>query len=113
MSVSCSSSFHPSFRPGRLLREAKRAQNLADDILRAKLHVSKDLEVTALALEILDPQLPEALRAHWDPKAHAEAQYISSGASVEKSFSRIDFPILIPADRLPPPLRSTTMASAA
>jgi hypothetical protein len=40
---------------------------LADDIRRAKLHLSKDIEVTALALEILDPQLPEALRAHWAP----------------------------------------------
>jgi hypothetical protein len=45
----------------------KRAQNLADDIRRAKLHLSKNIEVTALALEILDPQLPEALRAHWAP----------------------------------------------
>jgi hypothetical protein len=45
----------------------ERAQNLADDIARAKLHLSKDIEVTALALEMLDPGLPEALMAHWAP----------------------------------------------
>ena len=45
----------------------ERAQNLADDILRAKLHLSKDIKVTALALERLDPGLPAALMAHWTP----------------------------------------------
>ncbi|MEH2564686.1 recombinase family protein [Bradyrhizobium sp. AZCC 2289] len=44
-----------------------RAQNLAAAIDRAKLHLSKDIEVTALALEMLDPQLPAALMAHWAP----------------------------------------------
>jgi hypothetical protein len=45
----------------------ERAHNLAKDIDRAKLHLSKSIEVTALALEILDPQLPQALMAHWSP----------------------------------------------
>jgi hypothetical protein len=45
----------------------ERAQNLANDISRAKLHLAKDIKVTARALEILDPGLPEALRAHWEP----------------------------------------------
>jgi hypothetical protein len=45
----------------------ERAQNLANDIARAKLHLAKDIEVTALALEILDPNLPAALMAHWAP----------------------------------------------
>jgi hypothetical protein len=48
-------------------RLEERAQNLADDIARAKLHLSKDIEVTALALEKLDPGLPAALMAHWAP----------------------------------------------
>jgi hypothetical protein len=46
----------------------ERAQNLANDIARAKLHLSKDIEVTALALERLDPGLPAALMAHWAPR---------------------------------------------
>ena len=46
----------------------ERAQNLANDIARAKLHLSKNIEVTALALEMLDPGLPEALMAHWAPR---------------------------------------------
>jgi len=37
----------------------ERAHNLANDIDRAKLHLS-NIEVTALALEKLDPQLPKA-----------------------------------------------------
>lgn len=45
----------------------ERAQNLADDIVRAKLHLAKDIEITALALEMLDPRLPAALMAHWAP----------------------------------------------
>lgn len=35
----------------------ERAQNLADGIIRAKLRLSRDIEVTALALEMLDPGL--------------------------------------------------------
>jgi hypothetical protein len=46
----------------------ERAQNLADGIVRAKLHLSKDIEITALALEMLDPGLPAALMAHWEPR---------------------------------------------
>jgi hypothetical protein len=46
----------------------ERAQNLANDIARTKLHLSKDIEVTALALEMLDPGLPAALMAHWEPR---------------------------------------------
>jgi hypothetical protein len=46
----------------------ERAQNLANDIARAKLHLSKNIEVTALALERLDPGLPAALMAHWAPR---------------------------------------------
>jgi hypothetical protein len=46
----------------------ERAQNLANDIDRAKLHLSKNIEVTALALEKLDPGLPAALMAHWAPR---------------------------------------------
>jgi hypothetical protein len=49
-------------------RLEQRAQNLANDIARAKLHLSKDIEVTALALERLDPGLPAALMAHWEPR---------------------------------------------
>jgi hypothetical protein len=45
----------------------ERAQNLANDIARAKLHLAKDIEVTALALEMLDPGLPAALMEHWGP----------------------------------------------
>jgi hypothetical protein len=45
----------------------ERAHNLAKDIDRAKLHLSKSIEVTALALEMLDPHLPEALMAYWGP----------------------------------------------
>ncbi|QHO73080.1 hypothetical protein ACH79_10945 [Bradyrhizobium sp. CCBAU 051011] len=55
----------PQFNYDSWLEE--RAQNLAEDIVRAKLHLAKDIEVTALALEMLDPQLPEALMAHWAP----------------------------------------------
>jgi hypothetical protein len=50
----------------------ERAQNLANDIARAKLHLSKNIEVTALALERLDPGLPEALMAHWTPRRPLE-----------------------------------------
>ncbi|MEY9573682.1 hypothetical protein ABIE88_001258 [Bradyrhizobium diazoefficiens] len=46
----------------------KRAQNLADDIERAKLHLSKNPEITALALERLDPGLPAQLMALWQPR---------------------------------------------
>jgi hypothetical protein len=46
----------------------ERARNLANDIGRAKLHLAKDIEVTALALEMLDPGLPAALMAHWAPR---------------------------------------------
>jgi ParB-like nuclease family protein len=45
----------------------ERAQNLADDIRRYKLALSRNPEITALALEMLDPGLPEALMAHWTP----------------------------------------------
>jgi hypothetical protein len=45
----------------------ERAQKLADGIVRAKLHLAKDIEITALALEMLDPGLPAALMAHWAP----------------------------------------------
>lgn len=46
----------------------KRAQNLANDIDRANLHLSKNPEITALALEMLDPGLPAALMALWAPR---------------------------------------------
>ena len=46
----------------------ERAQNLANDIIRYKLYLSKKPEVTALALEMLDPGLPAALMAHWEPR---------------------------------------------
>ena len=46
----------------------KRVQNLANDIERAKLHLSKNPEITALALERLDPGLPAALMAYWEPR---------------------------------------------
>ena len=46
----------------------KRSQNLADDIVRTKLHLSKNPEITALALTILDPGLPAALMAYWEPR---------------------------------------------
>ncbi|MET3911902.1 hypothetical protein ABID59_006269 [Bradyrhizobium sp. S3.3.6] len=46
----------------------ERAQNLANDIERAKLHLSKNPEITALALEMLDPGLPAELMAHWEPR---------------------------------------------
>jgi hypothetical protein len=46
----------------------ERAQNLANDIARADLRLSRDIEVTALALAMLDPGLPEALMAHWAPR---------------------------------------------
>jgi hypothetical protein len=46
----------------------ERAQNLANDIARADLRLSRDIEVTALALAMLDPGLPEALMAHWAPQ---------------------------------------------
>ena len=45
-----------------------RAQNLANDITRAKLHLSKNPEITALALEMLDPGLPAELMAYWEPR---------------------------------------------
>ncbi|TYO67577.1 hypothetical protein FXV83_05295 [Bradyrhizobium hipponense] len=46
----------------------ERAQNLANDIERAKLHLSKNPEITALALEMLDPGLPAELMALWEPR---------------------------------------------
>jgi hypothetical protein len=46
----------------------KRAQNLANDIDRANLHLSKNPEITALALEMLDPGLPASLMALWEPR---------------------------------------------
>ena len=46
----------------------ERVQNLANDIERAKLHLSKNPEITALALERLDPGLPAALMALWEPR---------------------------------------------
>jgi hypothetical protein len=45
-----------------------RAGSLASAIARAELHLSRDIEVTARALEMLDPGLPEALMAHWTPQ---------------------------------------------
>jgi hypothetical protein len=45
----------------------ERAHNLAKDIDRAKLRLTTSPEVTALALEMLDPGLPEALMAYWAP----------------------------------------------
>jgi hypothetical protein len=45
-----------------------RAESLASAIVRAELHLSRDIEVTARALEMLDPGLPEALMAHWAPR---------------------------------------------
>lgn len=44
-----------------------RAESLASAIARAELHLSRDIEVTARALEMLDPGLPEALMAYWAP----------------------------------------------
>jgi hypothetical protein len=46
----------------------KRAQNLADDIARAKLRLSRNPEITARALEMLDPGLPTELMAYWEPR---------------------------------------------
>jgi hypothetical protein len=45
----------------------QRARNLANDIDRSNLHLSKNPEITALALEMLDPGLPAALMALWAP----------------------------------------------
>ncbi|WP_063980261.1 ParB/RepB/Spo0J family partition protein [Bradyrhizobium sp.] len=46
----------------------ERARNLADDIRRYKLALSRNPEITALALEMLDPGLPAELMAHWEPR---------------------------------------------
>jgi hypothetical protein len=46
----------------------ERAQNLADDIRRYKLALSRNPEITALALEKLDPGLPAELMAYWEPR---------------------------------------------
>jgi hypothetical protein len=46
----------------------ERAQNLANDIARTKLHLAKNPEITALALAMLDPGLPAALMAQWEPR---------------------------------------------
>ena len=61
----------------------ERAQNLANDIARAKLHLSKDIEVTALALEMLDPGLPEALMAHWGPPRLFEPDAVDTENDVD------------------------------
>ena len=58
----------------------ERAQNLADDIRRYKLALSRNPEITARALEILDPGLPAELMAYWEPRRpfdpYAEPAYV-------------------------------------
>lgn len=58
----------------------ERAQNLADDIRRYKIALTRNPEITALALEILDPGLPQELMAYWEPRRpfdpNAEPAYV-------------------------------------
>ena len=58
-------------------RREERAQNLANDIARAKLHLSR-ISVTRCA-GVLDSGLPEALMADWAPRRSFDPEVIGRG----------------------------------